>query len=53
VDRWWGDFERNLSRIPWPLLLEALAGVCGVCEAGLYTDLRASCVEIAGDGIEV
>lgn len=52
-DRWWGDFERNMSRIPWPLLLVALAGVFGLCGGELYTDLRASCVEIAGDGIEV
>jgi hypothetical protein len=52
-DRWCGDFERNMSRKPWPLLLVALAGVCGACGGGLYTDLRTSCVEIAGDGIEV
>lgn len=53
VDRGCGDFERNMSRIPWLLLLVVLADVCGICEGGLYTDLRASCVEIAGDGIEV
>ena len=53
VDRWCGDFERKMSRIPWPLLLVALAVDCGVWEGGVYTDLRASCVEIVGDGIEV
>lgn len=53
VERWCGDFERNMSRIPWPLLLVALVGVCVVCGGELYTDLRESCVEIVGEGIEV